>query len=247
MEQSSNKVLSSFELVKRGFFMPAIAQFHNSAKIVCCPHGMPMGACPICSGMAGGNSTTKRDVPRNVGEMTYNQCLAVGIMLKNQKAAKQRAQAAQQSFLQAVAQFQKTLENAQNRLYQLTQIVSNTMPKMISVPVNFVLNIGGKILNLAVNVQNVIVNIVQKFADITDKLTAVFGELKASIQKGLSNLMTGIKKKLKSMFFMFGADENDDENQKIEEAQKAFSLKTFLHNLSRKFKREEERIAEYER
>ena len=226
--------------------MPAIAHFHNNTKIGCCPHGMPMGACPICSGMAGGNSTTKRDVPRNVGEMTYNQCLAIGIMLKNQKAAKQRAQAAQQSFLQSVQQFQKTLENAQNRLLQLSQVVSNTMPRIIAAPVNFVLNIAGKILNIVINVQNVIINIAQKFVDITDKLTAMFGELKAAVQKGLSNLMSGIKKKLKSMFFIFGADETDDQNQKVEETQKAFSLKTFLHNLSRKFKREEERIAEYE-
>lgn len=227
--------------------MSAIAHLHNNTKIGCCPHGMPMGACPICSGMAGGNSTTKRDVPRNVGEMTYNQCLAIGIMLKNQKAAKQRADAAQQNFLQAVQQFQKTLENAQNRISQLTQIISNTMPKLIAMPVNFVLNIAGKVLNIVSNISNIFVNIAQKFADITDKLTAMIGEFKAAVQKGLSNLMNGIKKKLKSMFFIFGADETDDENQKIEETQKAFNLKTFLHNLSRKFKREEERIAEYER
>lgn len=232
--------------VKRGFFMPAIAHFNNT-KIGCCPHGMPMGACPICSGMAGGNSTTKRDVPRNVGEMTYNQCLAVGIMLKNQKAAKQRAQQAQQSFLTAVAQFQKTLENAQSRISQLSQVISASMPKIAAIPVNFVLNIAGKVLNIVSNISNVIVNIAQKFADISDKLAAVFGELKASLQKGLSNLMSGIKKKMKSIFFMFGADENSEEEQKIEETQKAFDLKTFLHNLSRKFKREEERIAEYER
>ena len=227
--------------------MPAIAQFNNSTKIGCCPHGMPMGACPICSGMAGGNSTTKRDVPRNVGEMTYNQCLAIGLMLKNQKAAKQRADAAQQNFLQAVQQFQKTLENAQNKILQLTQMVSNTMPKIVSAPVNFVLNIGGKVLNIVAGINNVIINIAQKFVDITDKLTAMIGEFKAAVQKGLSNLIGGIKKKFKSMFFIFGADDNDDENQKIEEAQKAFNLKTFLHNLSRKFKREEERISEYER
>jgi hypothetical protein len=226
--------------------MPAIAQFHNNTKIGCCPHGMPMGACPICSGMAGGNSTTKRDVPRNVGEMTYNQCLAIGLMLKNQKAARQRAEQSQQNFLQAVQQFQKTLDNAQNRILQLTQMVSNSMPKIIAAPVNLVLNIAGKVLNIVANVNNIMINIAQKFADITDKLTAMYGEFKAAVQKGLSNLMSGIKKKLKSMFFIFGADETDDENQKIEEAQKAFNLKTFLHNLSRKFKREEERIAEYE-
>lgn len=226
--------------------MPAIAHFHSNTKIGCCPHGMPMGACPICSGMAGGNSTTKRDTPRNVGEMTYNQCLAIGLMLKNQKAAKHRAEVAQQNFLQAVQQFQKTLENAQNRISQLMTVVSNSMPKMISVPVNFALNIVVKVVNIAAELNNFVANIAQKLADISDKLAAVFGELKASLQKGLSNLMSGVKKKLKSIFFMFGADESDDENQKVQEAQKTFNLKTFLHNLSRKFKREEERIAEYD-
>lgn len=227
--------------------MPAIAHFHSNTKIGCCPHGMPMGACPICSGMAGGNSTTKRDIPRNVGEMTYNQCLAIGMMLKNQKAAKQRAEVAQQNFLQAVQQFQKTLENAQNRIAQLTNVISNSMPKVISIPVNFALNLAGKVLNVVAGINNIVMNIAQKFADISDKLAAVFGELKAAVQKGLSNLMGNIKKKLKSMFFIFGADDSDDENKKIEEAQKTFNLKIFLHNLSRKFKREEERIAEYER
>ena len=55
--------------------------------------------------------------------------------------------------------------------------------------------------------------------------------------------MSNIKKKLKSMFFIFGADETDDDEKKIDETKKAFNLKTFLHSLSRKFKREEERIA----
>lgn len=58
--------------------------------------------------------------------------------------------------------------------------------------------------------------------------------------------MSGIKKKLKSIFFVFGADEADDNDKKIDETKKAFNLKTFLHKLSRKFKRDEERIAEYE-
>ena len=72
-----------------------------------CPHGMPLGACPICNGMAGGNSTSKRDIPRNVGEMSYNQCAAIGAMLRAQKNAKAQAKLAQQNHLQALADFQK--------------------------------------------------------------------------------------------------------------------------------------------
>ena len=146
--------------------MPVGAAHISQAKIGTCPHGMPQGACPICSGMAGGNSTTKRDVPRNVGEMTYNQCAAIGAMLKAQKAAKQRAQMAEQNRLQALAQFAKSLANIPEKITNLTNVISNTMPAIIAKPVNFVLtHIVGKIVS-AIPVM------VAKFVDISDKLAA---------------------------------------------------------------------------
>ena len=224
----------------------AAPHIHNS-KIGCCPHGLPAGACPICSGMAGGNSTTKRDTPRNVGEMTYNQCAAIGAMLRVQKAAQQRAQASQQGFIQSMVQFQKNLESIHQRIIDLATNISKSMPAIISAPVNFVLTqVVARVINIVSAIPNVMANFAQKFADIADKLAAVYGELKAALTKSLSNLMGSIKKKLKSIFFVFGADETDDNDKKIDETKKAFNLKTFIHNLSRKFKREEERIAEYE-
>ncbi len=220
----------------------------NHTKIGTCPHGASLGSCPICNGMAGGNSTTKRNTPRNVGEMTYNQCLAIGAMLKNQKAALKRAEQAQQNYAQSVHQFNKTLENMHNRVVEFSNIISKSMPAIISTPVNFVLNnVVVRVLNIAINTNITINNVIQKFADITDKLAAVFGEFKAAVSKNISNLITNIKKRFKSMFYIFGADSDVDENSKIEETQKTFNLKTFLHNLSRKFKREEERMAEYDR
>ena len=65
--------------------MSLTAAHTHTTKVGTCPHGLPLGACPICDGMAGGNSTTKRDIPRNVGEMSYNQCAAIGAMLRAQK------------------------------------------------------------------------------------------------------------------------------------------------------------------
>ena len=216
---------------------------HNS-KIGCCPHGLPAGACPICSGMAGGNSTTKRDTPRNIGEMTYNQCAAIGAMLRAQKAARQRADANQQSFIQAMIQFNKNLENVHQRILEFASNISKTIPVIISAPINFVLTqIVVRIVNIIAVVPNVLANVAQKLVDIADKLAAVYGELKAAVSKSLSNLIGNIKKKLKSMFFIFGTDETDDNEKKIDETKKAFNLKTFLHKLSRKFKRDEERIA----
>ena len=206
---------------------------HNP-KLGSCPHGLPAGACPICSGMAGGNSTTKRDTPRNVGEMTYNQCAAIGAMLRAQKAARQRAEANQQSFIQSMVQFNKNLENVHQRILEFASNISKTMPAIISAPVNFVLTqVVARIVNIMAQIPNAMANFAQKFVDIADKLAAVYGEMKASVSKSISNLMGSIKKKLKSIFFVFGADETDDEEKKIDETQKAFNLKTFLHNISR--------------
>lgn len=222
-----------------------VAPHVHNAKVGCCPHGLPAGACPICSGMAGGNSTTKRDTPRNVGEMTYNQCAAIGAMLRAQKAARQRAEANQQTFIQAMVQFNKNLQNVHQRILELASNIQKSMPAIISTPVNFVLTqVVARIVNITSGMANIIANVAQKLVDIADKLAAVYGELKASVSKALSNLAGNIKKKLKSMFFIFGADDTDDEEKKIDETKKAFNLKTFLHSLSRKFKREEERIAD---
>lgn len=230
---------------KEDFLMSVgVAPHIHNTKVGSCPHGLPSGACPICSGMAGGNSTTKRDTPRNVGEMTYNQCAAIGAMLRAQKAARQRAEANQQSFVQALTQFNKNLQNVHQRILELASNIQKAMPAIISAPVNFVLTqVVARIVNVVAGVTNILANVAQKFVDIADKLAAVYGELKAAVSKSLSNLMSNIKKKLKSMFFIFGADETDDDEKKIDETKKAFNLKTFLHSLSRKFKREEERIA----
>lgn len=226
--------------------MSAIA-LSNNKRIGTCPHGASPGSCPICNGMAGGNSTTKRNTPRNVGEMTYNQCLAIGIMLKNQKAAQKSAEIAQQNYMQSVNQFNKTLENMHNRIIEFSNMIAKTMPRIISAPINFILNnIVVRVLNIVINVNSVFNSVMQKFADISDKLAAVYGELKAAVSKSISNLVGSFKKKFRTLLYIFGADNDNDENTKIEETQKAFSLRTFLHNLSRKFKREEERLAEYD-
>lgn len=221
----------------------------HSSKIGTCPHGMPLGACPICNGMAGGNSTTKRDIPRNVGEMTYNQCAAIGAMLRAQKHARQQAQAAQQSHLQALANFQKTIASTHQRIMELASMISETMPAVIAKPVNFILNnIVGRVLNVIQNIPTAITNAIQtftqKFAEIADKLTAIYGEFKAAVGEKISKFVSDIKKKLKSIFLVFGSEETDDEDKKIDETKRTFELKTFIHKLYKKLKNEDEKDIE---
>ncbi len=222
---------------------------HTHAKVGTCPHGLPPGACPICSGMAGGNSTTKRDTPRNVGEMTYNQCAAIGAMLKAQKHARQQAQAAEQSRMEALAEFQKNIANTHQRLVLFTEMISNTMPPIIAKPINFVLNtIVGNVLKFVHNIPTFIVNISQaisqKLTDISDKLAAVYGEFKAAVGEKISKFLSDLKKKLKSLFFISETYETDEEEKKIEEDKRQFEIKTFIHNLYQKLKHQDEKEAE---
>lgn len=215
----------------------------NNSKIGTCPHGLPQGACPICNGMAGGNATTKRDIPRNAGEMTYNQCAAIGAMLRAQKAAQQRTQLAQQNHIQALIQFQKNIENLHQKILNLTSTISKSFPKIIAIPVNFVLtNIVAKTVNLINSIPTVFSNISQKLVEISDKLTAIYGEIKAAISKKISETWNKTKKRIKSLFFIFGTDENDNEEKKIDETKKAFNLKTLIHKLTQKLKNPERRI-----
>lgn len=227
----------------------ATALHTHNAKVGTCPHGLPLGACPICNGMAGGNATSKRDTPRNVGEMSYNQCAAIGAMLKAQKLAKKQAQMAQQNHLQALANFQKSIANIHQKIMDLASIISKTTPAIIAKPINFVLNnIVGKVLTVIQNLPNAMINISkaisQKLADISDKLTAIYGELKSAVQKKVSEVLSQVKKKLKSIFFVFGTNEAEDEDKKIEEAKRTFELKTFIHKLYKKLKGEEEKDME---
>jgi hypothetical protein len=213
----------------------------HSVKAGSCPHGLPLGACPICNGMAGGNSTTKRDVPRNVGEMSYNQCLAIGAMLKAQKQARAQAKEAQQNYVQSMINFSKSVAQLHQKILDISSIISKSAPNFISKPMNFILtNIIGRVLNLVQNLPTAIVSFSQKFVDISDKLVAVFGEIKASIKEKVSKFISNVKKKLKSIFSVFCTSEVDDEECKIEEAKRTFELKTFIQSLVKNFKKEKD-------
>ena len=218
----------------------------QATKAGTCPHGMPLGACPICNGMAGGNSTTKRDIPRNVGEMTYNQCAAIGAMLKAQKATRQSAKLAQQNHEQALIDFQKNIANTHQRLINFAAFMDKNFPKIISTPINFLaVNIAGNVLNFVKNMPvflgNFFQNVSQKFVDISDKIAAIYGEIEVATQEKLANFFSNLKKKFKFKFFVFGTTETEDEEKKIEEEKRTFELKTFIHKLYKNIKHKTEK------
>ena len=104
-----------------------------------CPHGLPIGACPICNGMGGG--LKKADFSAKPGEMSWNECAAIGAFLRAQKLAKQTQKQDYLNSLQRNVEFYKKIDLIQNNIKHITLQMSSKMPKIISAPVNFVINI----------------------------------------------------------------------------------------------------------
>ena len=211
----------------------------NTVKAGTCPHGLPLGACPICNGMGGGGGMRKADFSAKPGEMSWNECAAIGAFLKAQTNAKARRQQDLQNYALQMQNFQTSMVNARARVAELAQFFTQNTPAIIAKPVNFVLNtvLGGTlniIKNLPAAIQTAFQTIQQKFADISDKLTAMMGELKAAVEKKISETFSELKKKVKSLFTIFSPLDAENEDKQIDETKKTFELRTFIHELYKK-------------
>lgn len=208
----------------------AIAPIQNN-KIGTCPHGLPPGACPICSGAGGGGGAKKADFSAKAGEMSWSQCAAIGAFLKAQQMAKLQKQNQVQTNLIAIANFQNKMTNLAQKIADFTQRIS-TLPAVISKPLTFVAN---KIMLPLINALKNLPASIQKFADIMDKLNAMFGELKNATEKKISDKLKDFKKKFKSLFAIFEPTEMDEDE---DEQKRIFELKTFIHDLYNKLTKE---------
>lgn len=210
-----------------------------TVKAGTCPHGLPLGACPICNGMGGGGGMKKADFSAKPGEMSWNECAAIGAFLKAQANAKAQRQQDALNFAAQMQNFQTSMDAARGRLAELAKFFTQNTPSIISKPANFILNtvLGGTI-NLIKSVPAAIANtfqaLTQKLADISDKLTAMMGELKASINKKISETFNELKKKVKSLFAIFQPLDADNDDKQIDETKRTFELRTFLHDLYKK-------------
>ncbi len=195
----------------------------SNNKIGTCPHGLPLGACPICNGMGGGGSVKKDNKPK---EMSWNECYAIGQMLKAQKAARQ-----QTLQMYAAQDLQAHLNKVQEQINALKTMAINNLPKPIAKAVTLIADailtpavrvmqtLAKGMQNLIANVNKTIDNIKQKLADISDKLNAIIGEAKAAIQKKIDEKFKDIKKKVFNLFGILETEnEEDEETKKIEEA-----------------------------
>ena len=218
----------------------------SNSRIGTCPHGLPLGACPICNGMGGGGGIKKDNKPK---EMSYNECYAVWQMMKAQKAAhKQTMQ------LFAAQDLSTKLNKIQEQINAMKIAIQNSnLPKPVIQAFNILANsvltplvkAAQSITNTLQNIANTVIKtlneIKQKMVDIADKLTAMFGEAKAALQKKINEKFKDIKKKIFNLFGLANVDdEEDEEAKKIEEAKRLFELNTAKEALFQLFDPTEE-------
>lgn len=202
-----------------------------------CPHGLPPGACPICSGGMGSGNSKKADFSAKPGEMSWNECAAIGAMLRAQKLRAQQNEQAYQNRLVTLAKFQSQMMAVTQKLAVfVSQLIQ--AQTFIAKPAQFLFNkvlvpVTNFIKNVPTNIMKFANNIMNKFTDIQDKLNAMFGELKNAIAKKVSDSIQNAKKKLFSLFGIYDPEKPEEEKE-VDSSKRTFEARTFLHDVYNK-------------
>ena len=204
-----------------------------------CPHGLPVGACPICSGMGGGASKDKNK-PRVAGEMSYNECMAAWIKIQAAKEAKIQAQIERIEQSQAQLLLNRAILGLDKAVKQVEKLIQqlDSAPKIIAIPAKIILNIVVKpILNLISkipqainNIQTFFSNITRFIASVSEKLASIYGEIKNFIDAKISQ---PIKKAVKSILSLFVQTKSEDSEDEEVKKLKSRELKKILKGLFR--------------
>ena len=215
--------------------MASQVQNVNKVNAGLCPHGLPPGACPICSNMGGGGSLRVGERPQKAGEMSYHQCAMIGNMMRARELAEKRHAQNLEKHAENLKAFEANMQALSAKMLEFAR-------QNIAVPtINFVKNIPQITANIIANISEKINAIKEKFIDIMDKLNAIFGEAKAFIEKKISELISIVKSKFEGIFKIFKKHNADDDDTKIDDDKKIFNLKTIIHKISTKLKDKKEK------
>ena len=208
-----------------------------------CPHGFPVGSCPICSGMGGGSKQDKNK-PRVAGEMSYNECLAQWHRMQAKKEAKiqerlDRIEQAQNQLLlnrimAGLDKISKNINDFINKIELMPKIIKAPIKIFINVIIKPILNIISKIPEIIKNIQTSISNFI---SSVSEKMASILGEIRNFINFQFENKL---KKPIKLFLSLFTEEEeNKEENEEIEKL-KLRELKKVLKGIFRKKQKNKE-------
>lgn len=213
-----------------------------------CPHGLPLGACSICSGMGGGTrSVRKAEPPKN--EMSYGECYAIWMRMKAADRRKLEAENNIQKQAEFVQNAKQMLNQISARLLSVLNKIQNILPSPVgrlfgAVTNNILrplLNIIQSFSNFINNINKFVQNIQKEVYIAAEKLASVFGEIKNFLQKQTSEIFKKFTKKVYKILNIFGLSDKEDfeEDEKVSAELAAFkakdvvSIKEFLISLIR--------------
>lgn len=211
-----------------------------------CPHGNPIGACPICSGGGGGGggsitSGYKKDtVP---GGMTWSECFAYA---RRQNALKQNVLDEKQFHTASLTNFVQNnkmgqfMESKMTTVMTFLQIniarpIANFANRVFSAIATPVSNLARAIANsaLANSVKNFAEKIQKNITDISNKIASMVGEPIMAAAKFISDNWQKLKAK-KFLFFSPVDTEMEQGEQDDEiELKRWFGIKNLKENIKK--------------
>lgn len=197
-----------------------------------CPHGLPHGACPVCSGMSGGGSskTTKQ---KNPNEWSYEKCFAVWqeMLAKENKKSELKLQLIKQANLTEAAarKLANTINGVKNVLHEIKSMLPLKMQANFDKAINKIItpiyNMISKFPQFIKNIKVFVQDIKTQILDVTSKIAAVIGEVKNFIQKSLYEKYKKVSKKIFLFFFSEAERENDSEEMRVFESRELKKVK----------------------
>ena len=210
---------------------------NNQIKPGCCAHGLPAGACPVCS-MSGGSSR-KPDRSGRPGEMSYHQCAMIGNMMKARALAQKNHEQNLKLHAQNLEQFEANMTRLIQNMKQFTQIFSQNL---IAKPIAIVLNITViPVLTVIKNIPKVVQTLNNLRFEITDKLSAIYGEAKAFILKKAEEGAKVFSSFIEKIFKTSKKNDADDDDTKIDDDKRIFNLKTIVHKIKENFQNKKDK------
>lgn len=210
-----------------------------------CPHGMPMGACPICAGMMGGSGGGGAKAAKK-GEMSWDQCYAMGLAMKAQSQRADDAKQFQMDGLMAAMARNKVVQAIAKHAVavsafiqtNITQPVANFTNKVITTIAKPFKTVFNAIANsaLANGIKTAANFVKQGMANISDKIAAALGEPMTAAAHFLSENWRKFKQK--RFFFFSEVDTGMEQGEQDEEVElkRILSLKTFKENMNKLFR-----------
>ena len=185
-------------------------------RVGTCPHGMPIGACPICNGSSVGGSA------RKPGEMTWSQCFAEGLRMKNAKLLEASRQDNPIYNVNVALKLKQDIAAYSDRVKQTIAILQNSLPPGLSKLINVLnqilikpfLTILETIPKIIESVQKFTENIRTTISQVCEKLTAILGEINNFVNKNLSDFMKKARKKVFGFLFEQGMEEEEGLDEK---------------------------------